>query len=129
MQNPLFAKPTVSKPSFIVMPGSKEELSSTVHCCTRESWTIRLRSGGHSYEGLSYTVDTPFVIVDMMNLNRISIDVVSETAWVESGATLGELYYAIVQSTGTLGLTAGWCPTVGSGGHISCGGFGMMSRM
>ncbi|XP_026421833.1 reticuline oxidase [Papaver somniferum] len=128
MQNPLFAKPTVSKPSFIVMPGSKEELSSTVHCCTRESWTIRLRSGGHSYEGLSYTADTPFVIVDMMNLNRISIDVLSETAWVESGATLGELYYAIAQSTDTLGFTAGWCPTVGSGGHISGGGFGMMSR-
>ncbi|MCL7045933.1 hypothetical protein MKW94_004087 [Papaver nudicaule] len=128
IQNPLFAKSTVPKPSLIVMPGSKEELSSTIHCCTRESWTIRLRSGGHSYEGLSYTADTPFVIVDMMNLNRVSIDVESETAWVESGATLGELYHSIAQLTDTLGFTAGWCPTVGSGGHISGGGFGMMSR-
>nr|ACJ76784.1 berberine bridge enzyme 2 [Argemone mexicana] len=128
IQNPLFKKSTISKPSLIVLPGNKEELSNTVRCCTRGSWTIRLRSGGHSYEGLSYTADTPFVLIDLMNLNRISIDMDSETAWVESGATVGELYYAISESTDSFGFTAGWCPTVGTGGHISGGGFGMMSR-
>ncbi|OUZ99948.1 FAD linked oxidase [Macleaya cordata] len=128
IQNPLFENPATPKPAAIVMPRTKEELASTVRCCTRGSWTVRLRSGGHSYEGLSYTADTPFVLIDLMNMNRISIDVESETAWVESGATLGELYYAITESTDSFGFTAGWCPTVGSGGHISGGGFGMMSR-
>ncbi|KAK9081641.1 hypothetical protein Syun_031424 [Stephania yunnanensis] len=88
----------------------------------------RLRSGGHSYEGLSQTAQTPFVIIDLMNLNRVEIDLESETAWVESGATLGEIYYAISQASDELGFSAGYCPTVGSGGHISGGGFGMMSR-
>nr|P30986.1 RecName: Full=Reticuline oxidase; AltName: Full=Berberine bridge-forming enzyme; Short=BBE; AltName: Full=Tetrahydroprotoberberine synthase; Flags: Precursor [Eschscholzia californica]AAB20352.1 (S)-reticuline:oxygen oxidoreductase (methylene-bridge-forming) [Eschscholzia californica]AAC39358.1 berberine bridge enzyme [Eschscholzia californica] len=128
IQNPLFQNSLISKPSAIILPGSKEELSNTIRCIRKGSWTIRLRSGGHSYEGLSYTSDTPFILIDLMNLNRVSIDLESETAWVESGSTLGELYYAITESSSKLGFTAGWCPTVGTGGHISGGGFGMMSR-
>ncbi|KAF5176440.1 Reticuline oxidase [Thalictrum thalictroides] len=63
-----------------------------------------------------------------MNLNGISIDLDTQTAWVESGATLGEIYHAIGKSSNVLGFSAGYCPTVGSGGHISGGGYGMMSR-
>ncbi|KAL0293997.1 UNVERIFIED_CONTAM: Berberine bridge enzyme-like 18 [Sesamum calycinum] len=47
---------------------------------------------------------------------------------VEAGATLGQLYYTIAQHSRTLAFTAGVCPTVGVGGHISGGGYGMMSR-
>ncbi|KAF9611979.1 hypothetical protein IFM89_037262 [Coptis chinensis] len=79
------------------------------------SWTIRLRSGGHSFEGLSHIADTPCVIIDMMNLNQVSIDLDSKTAWIESGATLGEMYYAISQASISLSFPAGWCPTVGIG--------------
>ncbi|KAK9081466.1 hypothetical protein Syun_030790 [Stephania yunnanensis] len=128
IQNPIFTRPVFNKPATIVLPQSKEQLATTISCCTHGSWTIRLRSGGHSYEGLSQTAQTPFVIIDLMNLNRVEIDLESETAWVESGATLGEIYYAISQASDELGFSAGYCPTVGSGGHISGGGFGMMSR-
>ncbi|KAK9131282.1 hypothetical protein Sjap_011769 [Stephania japonica] len=128
IQNLIFTRPAFNKPATIVLPQSKEQLATTISCCTHGSWTIRLRSGGHSYEGLSQTAKTPFVIIDLMNLNRVEIDLGSETAWVESGATLGEIYYAISQASDELGFSAGYCPTVGSGGHISGGGFGMMSR-
>ncbi|KAK9101440.1 hypothetical protein Scep_024870 [Stephania cephalantha] len=128
IQNPIFTRPIFNKPATIVLPQSKEQLATTISCCTHGSWTIRLRSGGHSYEGLSQTAQTHFVIIDLMNLNRVEIDLESETAWVESGATLGEIYYAISQASDELGFSAGYCPTVGSGGHISGGGFGMMSR-
>jgi hypothetical protein len=50
------------------------------------------------------------------------------TAWVESGATLGELYYAIGKVSDRLAFPAGLCPTVGVGGHLSGGGFGMLLR-
>ncbi|KAF5195454.1 Reticuline oxidase [Thalictrum thalictroides] len=64
----------------------------------------------------------------MMNLNQISIDLDSRTAWVESGATLGEMYYAISQASSSLSFPAGCCPAVGIGGHFSCGGYGLMTR-
>ncbi|KAK9131302.1 hypothetical protein Sjap_011789 [Stephania japonica] len=128
IQNPIFTRPAFNKPATIVLPQSKEQLATTISCCTHGSWTIRLRSGGHSYEGLSQTAQTPFVIIDLMNLNRVEIDLGSETAWVESGATLGEVYYVISQASNEHGFPAGYCPTVGSGGHISGGGFGMLSR-
>ncbi|KHN30536.1 Reticuline oxidase [Glycine soja] len=91
---------------------------------------IRVRCGGHSYEGTSYVADdgTPFVIIDMMNLNHVWVDMETETAWVEGGATLGETYYAISQASNEHGFSGGSCPTVGVGGHIGGGGFGILSR-
>ncbi|KAM7530365.1 hypothetical protein LguiB_033775 [Lonicera macranthoides] len=45
-----------------------------------------------------------------------------------AGATLGELYYSIAQKSRTLAFPAGVCPIVGVGGHLSGGGYGMLSR-
>lgn len=91
---------------------------------------IIVRCGGHSYEGTSSVADdgSPFVIIDLMNLNRVSLDLDDETAWVEGGATLGETYYAIAEASNAHGFSAGSCPTVGIGGHVAGGGFGLLSR-
>ncbi|XP_042520423.1 reticuline oxidase-like [Macadamia integrifolia] len=130
IQNLRFTKPKYPKPLAIVLPETKEQLASTILCCRQGPWTIRIRSGGHSYEGLSTVASPryPFVIVDLMNLNRVSVDLKSETAWVEGGATLGEVYHEIAMSSLFHGFSAGSCPTVGSGGHIAGGGFGLLSR-
>lgn len=83
------------------MPESKQQLIDTVLCCRKGAWEIRVRSGGHSYEGSSYIANdgSSFVLIDMMNLDRVSIDLESESAWVEGGATLGQTYYAISETT------------------------------
>ncbi|KAF5199907.1 Reticuline oxidase [Thalictrum thalictroides] len=130
IQNLRFVEPTFTKPIAIVLPQTKEQLASTVLCCRQALLVIRVRCGGHSYEGLSSVASdgVPFVIIDMMNLNRVSVDMESKTAWVEGGATLGETYYAIAESSDSHGFSAGSCPTVGSGGHIAGGGFGLLSR-
>ncbi|GJT27654.1 berberine bridge enzyme-like protein 22 [Tanacetum coccineum] len=56
------------------------------------------------------------------------IDIEDETAWVQSGATLGELYYSIAQKSQTHRFPTRICPSVGVGRHFSGGGFGAMVR-
>ncbi|KAJ4702902.1 FAD-binding Berberine family protein [Melia azedarach] len=89
------------------------------------SW---IRSGGHDFEGLSYVSPVRFVIVDLINLSSINVDSEEKTAWIQSGATLGQLYYRIAEKSKTLAFPAGSCPTVGIGGYFSGGGYGFMLR-
>ncbi|KAF0900679.1 hypothetical protein E2562_034385 [Oryza meyeriana var. granulata] len=130
IQNLRFALPEIGKPVTVVIPNSKVDLQRVILCAQNSSLAIRVRSGGHSYEGLSYTTENhvPFGVIDLMNLNRVQIDSATRTAWVESGATLGELYYAIGQSNQSLAFSGGSCSTVGIGGFVSGGGFGLISR-
>ncbi|KAG8370455.1 hypothetical protein BUALT_Bualt14G0118700 [Buddleja alternifolia] len=130
IRNRRFAGPAVPKPVAIVITESRDQLVSSVLCCKTGSFEIRVRSGGHSYEGTSYVAyeGTPFVLIDIMNLNRVSIDLEAETAWVEAGATLGQTYYAISEPSKIHGFRGGACPTVGMGGHVSGGGFRLLFR-
>ncbi|KAK9115217.1 hypothetical protein Syun_022014 [Stephania yunnanensis] len=91
---------------------------------------IRTLSGGHDYEGLSYTSSQklPFVILDLINFQAIKVDVEDETAWVQSGATLGQLYYMIAEKSPIHGFPAGIGTSVGVGGHFSGGGYGALMR-
>ncbi|CAI9090008.1 OLC1v1024683C1 [Oldenlandia corymbosa var. corymbosa] len=56
------------------------------------------------------------------------IDIENDTTWVESGATIGELYYAIAQESPVRGFPAGTTPVVGVGRHFSGGGNGYLNR-
>ncbi|KAL3742431.1 hypothetical protein ACJRO7_017844 [Eucalyptus globulus] len=128
IQNLRFLTPSAPKPLLIVTPLHVSHVQAAITCSRRYGLQMRIRSGGHDYEGLSYLSKVPFVIMDMVNLRSIAVDVEDETAWVQSGATVGELYYRIAEKSKTLGFPAGVCPTVGVGGHFSGGGYGTMMR-
>ncbi|KAI5073244.1 hypothetical protein GOP47_0011257 [Adiantum capillus-veneris] len=114
MQNLRFKEAGVSKPGAIILPSTTKEVQSTWACVRDGGWALRVRSGGHSYEGLSSTASTPFVIIDLMNMHAITVNVAKKFVWVESGVRLGELYYAIASaSSNLLGLSAGTCATIG----------------
>ncbi|KAI6703148.1 hypothetical protein NL676_012284 [Syzygium grande] len=49
-----------------------------------------------------------------------------ETAWVQSGATVGELYYRIAEKSKTLGFRPVSAPRLVSAGHFSGGGYGTL---
>ncbi|RVX00550.1 Berberine bridge enzyme-like 14 [Vitis vinifera] len=116
------------KTSFIVASSHVSHVQATIICCKIHGLQLRIRSGGHDYDGLSYVSDVPFVILDMFNLREVSVDIENEWAWVQSGATMGELYYRIAEKSNLYGFPAGVCPTVGVGGHFSGGGYGNMMR-
>ncbi|WVZ74168.1 hypothetical protein U9M48_022383 [Paspalum notatum var. saurae] len=125
-----FKHSNIRKPAAVVLPTSKRDLQRAVLCARNSSLAIRVRSGGHSYEGLSYTTENhvPFVVIDLANLNRVRVHPGSSTVWAEAGVTTGELYHAIGRSSRTLAFPAGTCSTLGIGGHISGGGVGLLSR-
>jgi hypothetical protein len=64
----------------------------------------------------------------MFHLRSIDVDIENETAWIQTGAQLGEVYYTINKKSEIHGFPAGVCPTVGVGGHLSGGGYGNMMR-
>ncbi|XBI87155.1 hypothetical protein VPH35_025287 [Triticum aestivum] len=130
IRNPKFLANTTGRPLYVVMPANAHHVQIAVRCGSLNGMPIRVRSGGHDYEGLSYrSVDTEgFAMLDMSELRTVVVDNQTSTAWVESGATLGELYNAISKASNLLGFPAGVCLTVGVGGHFSGGGFGTLMR-
>ncbi|KAG8075544.1 hypothetical protein GUJ93_ZPchr0006g41955 [Zizania palustris] len=132
IRNPKFLNTTASaEPVCIVTPSETSHIQAAVVCGRRHGLRVRVRSGGHDYEGLSYRAEDRgerFAVVDLSGMRSVSVDAASGTAWVQSGATLGELYHAVWRHDPRLGFQAGVCPTVGVGGHFSGGGFGMLQR-
>ncbi|XP_020599906.1 berberine bridge enzyme-like 8 [Phalaenopsis equestris] len=134
VQNQRFLiSPSSYKPSLIVSATTASQVQAAITCARAASLRLRTRSGGHDYEGMSYSAfkgpdSTPFISLDLSGLRSISIDASSKTGWVQAGATLGELYYAIAKKSKTLAFPAGLCSTVGVGGHLSAGGIGTLTR-
>ncbi|EYU43214.1 hypothetical protein MIMGU_mgv1a026362mg [Erythranthe guttata] len=116
------------KPTLILTPFQESQVQAIVNCAKNVNLHLKIRSGGHDYEGLSYMCKAPFAILDMFNLRSIQVNMKDETAWVQAGSTLGELYHKIWENSKVHGFPSGVCPTVGVGGHISGGGYGTMIR-
>ena len=128
IRNTRFITSSTPKPLIIVTPTDESQVSAAVICSRDMGIQVRIRSGGHDYDGLSYTSDVPFFILDMFNLRSINVNINDETAWIQAGATLGELYYRIWEKSRVHGFPAGICPNVGVGGHLSGAGYGNMVR-
>ncbi|KAL9232359.1 hypothetical protein vseg_007481 [Gypsophila vaccaria] len=128
IRNLRFMTPTTPKPLLIITPLHASHVQGAVTWAKKKRLQMKIRSGGHDYEGLSYVSNAPFFILDMFNLRSVKVNVEDETAWVQTGATLGEVIYHIAKSSNVLGFPAGVCPTVGVGGHFSGAGYGNMMR-
>ncbi|CAL0309200.1 unnamed protein product [Lupinus luteus] len=128
IRNLRFNTSTTRKPYLIITALHVSHVQTAIVCAQKHNLQMKIRSGGHDYEGVSYVAEVPFFILDMFNLRSIEVDIKNETAWVQAGATLGEVYYRIAEKSKVHGFPAGVCPTVGVGGHISGGGYGNMMR-
>ncbi|CAN0907439.1 Tetrahydroberberine oxidase [Linum grandiflorum] len=119
------------RPIAIITPHTVTQIQSTVLCSRNHGGLqLRVRSGGHDYEGLSYVSSSsePFLLLDLVNFRNVTVDVPTNSAWVQAGAVLGEVYHGIASASSNLAFPAGICPSVGVGGHISGGGYGMLLR-
>ncbi|KAL7609180.1 hypothetical protein Lser_V15G13532 [Lactuca serriola] len=130
IRNLRFNESTTPKPILIITALHPSHIQAAVVCAKTHRLLMKTRSGGHDYEGLSYVTNSnqPFFVVDMFNLRSINVSIEDETAWVQAGATLGEVYYRIAEKSNSHAFPAGVCPTVGVGGHFSGGGYGNLMR-
>ena len=87
---------------------------------------FRVRGGGHCYEDFVFNADTR-AIVDVSLLNAIGYDQSQGCYFAQAGGTNWDLYRQLYWQFGKT-LPAGSCYSVGLGGHICGGGYGLMSR-
>ncbi|KAK7399747.1 hypothetical protein VNO78_10936 [Psophocarpus tetragonolobus] len=129
-QNRRLLVPSAPKPKFIFTPTCDSHVQAAVICSKKFGIHLRVLSGGHDYEGVSYVseIESPFIVVDLIKLRDINVDIKSSSAWVHAGATNGELYYKIYEKTSVHGFPAGVCTSLGIGGHITGGAYGTMVR-
>ncbi|CAF1867221.1 hypothetical protein BRARA_D02108 [Brassica rapa] len=129
-QNLRYLTQSNPKPVFIFEPLYETHVQAAVVCAKKLQLHMRLRSGGHDYEGLSFVAEnvTPFVVVDLSKLRQIDVDLDSNSAWAHAGATVGEVYYRIQEKSQTHGFPAGLCSSLGIGGHLVGGAYGSMMR-
>ncbi|KAJ1389697.1 FAD-binding, type 2 [Sesbania bispinosa] len=128
VRNARFNTPSSPKPLLIVTPLHEYQVQATVICAKSIGVQLKIRSGGHDFEGISYVSEVPFIILDMFNFQNVTVDIQNEIAVIQSGASLGQVYYRIWEKSKVHGFPAGACPTVGVGGHLSGGGYGNMLR-
>ncbi|MFD6161643.1 FAD-binding oxidoreductase [Nocardia sp. NPDC060256] len=116
-------------PVGVVAPRSTAEVQEIIRCAREAEVTqLAIRSGGHSFEGASLGGrDGRAVVIDMVEMDDISIDRDAQTATVGGGTLTGNLMVAAFQQGGLM-LPTGECIAVGIGGQIQCGGYGHYSR-
>ncbi|KAG6962327.1 hypothetical protein JG687_00007213 [Phytophthora cactorum] len=118
------------KPLGVYFATSEDDVVRAVTCSVSNGLAPVPRSGGHSYEVLS-SMDGSLVIdmADMVDVTLVSENQEegSALATVQAGARLAWIYTEL-DRLGGYNFNAGTCPSVGIGGHISGGGYGMVSR-
>ncbi|THU74853.1 hypothetical protein C4D60_Mb04t37790 [Musa balbisiana] len=89
IQNLRFASSETPKPLLIVSPADEFQVQASVICCRCHGLSIRARSGGHDYEGLSYRSEkaSSFVLLDLEKLRSVTVDVEHGVAWVEAACS------------------------------------------
>jgi FAD/FMN-containing dehydrogenase len=86
-----------------------------------------VRSGGHCYEDF-VAVNPNGILIDLSMLNSMNAAESGHRYRVDTGVQLGEAYASLYKRYGVT-LPGGTCYTVAAGGHISGGGYGLLSRL
>jgi FAD/FMN-containing dehydrogenase len=109
-------------PLAVVQPLDAADVAAAVKWAARTGVHVVPRSGGHSYGGYSTVANG--VVIDLSRLSTVAVT--GGRAVIGPGARLGNIYNGLAAHN--LAIPAGTCPSVGIGGHVLGGGFGLASR-
>ena len=112
-------------PFAIVFCACIDDVIHAVQWARENGRAVRVRSGRHSYEAYSSLVKDG-IIIDLSDLDSVSISQDHAMATVCAGVTMVDLYDALNQVGATIPLAT--ARTVGISGLVLGGGFGVTSR-
>ncbi|MFC5720459.1 FAD-binding oxidoreductase [Streptomyces gamaensis] len=114
-------------PEYVRLVTSTEHVVAAVQEAVDAGKRVAVRSGGHCYENFVYHQDVQ-VVIDMSAMADVYFDPARHAFAVEAGASNLNVYEALYKLWG-VALPAGSCYSVSAGGHISGGGYGLLSRL
>ena len=120
-----FNRRWVGSPAYIQVVRNARQTVAAVQRAHDAGLRITVRGGGHCYENFS-SGNYGGVIIDLSGMQDVSLDR-SGLVRVEGGATLWNVYETLFKEY-NLTLPGGSCYSVGVGGHIVGGGYGLLSR-
>ncbi|MDK2968199.1 FAD-binding oxidoreductase [Lacrimispora sp.] len=111
-------------PLAIVYCRNSSDVSNAVLWARKRGICLRIRSGGHNYEGFSTGNDV--LDIDLSELNQLSIDEEGRSFTAEGGANNKQIYEFL--SSRGYPFPGGTCPFVGVSGYVMGGGWGLSCR-
>ncbi len=110
-------------PRAIVYCENRQDVSRSIEWARRRGAPLRLRGGGHHYEG--YSTGNGALVLDVSRMNNVTVE--GDMVRAEGGANNRALYNAV----GPLGYAfpSGTCPTVSVSGLVQGGGWGLSCRL
>lgn len=111
-------------PIAIVYCEDYYDVSNAILWAKEECVPIRIRAGGHNYEG--YSTGDNVLVIDLSEMKNISINNEQNTVTIGAGVNNGQMYNFV--SREGYPFPGGTCPTVYLGGYCTGGGWGLSSR-
>jgi FAD/FMN-containing dehydrogenase len=104
-----------------------EDVALALQHAVSEGLRPTVRSGGHCYEDFVYN-NPGGVVIDMSMIGETTPLAGAPKYRIAPGAALGDVYTDLFKRYNVT-LPGGTCPSVAAGGHISGGGYGLLSRL
>lgn len=117
----------VGTPQYVQVCGDANQVLQTVQQAVDQNLKITVRGGGHCYENF-VSDNQGGVIIDLSPLNSVYLEPTGDTFCVEGGCTLWNVYTQLYKEYGRT-IPGGSCYSVGAGGHVCGGGYGLLSRL
>ena len=111
-------------PTAIAYCKTFDDVRKAVLFAKKNKFKLRIRSGGHNYEGFS--IDDGIFVIDISNLNRIELNYENNTVTAEGGVLFGQLYNFIASKG--YSFPGASSSTVGVAGFTLGGGWSYSSR-
>lgn len=116
----------VANPDSVRVIDAPSQVAGILTEAVNANKRVTIRSGGHCLEDFVYNSSTQ-IVLDLSNMNGVYYEPVKNAICVEAGATLLDVYEKLYAAWGVT-IPGGICYSVGMGGHVSGGGWGMLVR-
>lgn len=111
-------------PCAIVYCFDLQDVANAILWAERYGIELRIRSGGHHYEG--YSTGTDKLVIDTTFMNKVKVNCEDDIVEVQAGIRLMNLYETLYRCGYT--FPGGTCPTVAISGLVLGGGIGLSAR-